>query len=45
MLEIRPYLELRVLHAATLSAKWLFGACGKNLKAKVDVNLNTMKQV
>ncbi|RZK79022.1 MAG: hypothetical protein EOO92_10085, partial [Pedobacter sp.] len=28
---------------ATLSANWLFGAVGKNLKAKVDVNLNTMK--
>eukprot|EP01136_Pigoraptor_vietnamica_P026139 Opistho-1_new@80868 len=27
--------------ATTLSAKWLFGTPGKNLKAKVDVNLNT----
>ena len=27
---------------ATLSANWLFGAAGKNLKAKVDVNLNAM---
>jgi uncharacterized protein YfaS (alpha-2-macroglobulin family) len=29
--------------AATLSANWLFGAVGKNLKAKVDVNLNATK--
>ncbi|WP_276091513.1 MG2 domain-containing protein [Pedobacter sp. JY14-1] len=28
---------------ATLSAAWLFGAPGKNLRAKVDVNLNPMK--
>jgi len=27
--------------AATLSANWLFGAPAQNLKAKVDVNLNT----
>ena len=27
--------------ASTLSAKWLFGAVAQNLKAKVDVNLNT----
>lgn len=28
---------------ATLSANWLFGAVGKNLKAKVDLNLNAME--
>lgn len=28
---------------AVLSANWLFGAVGKDLKAKVDVNLNAMK--
>ncbi len=28
---------------ATLSANWLFGAAGKNLKAKVDVNLSAME--
>lgn len=28
---------------ATLTANWLFGAAGKDLKAKVDVNLNPMK--
>ncbi|RZK20421.1 MAG: hypothetical protein EOO86_04475 [Pedobacter sp.] len=27
--------------AATISAKWLFGTPAQNLKAKVDVNLNT----
>ncbi|RZL14524.1 MAG: hypothetical protein EOO96_30685, partial [Pedobacter sp.] len=27
--------------ASTLSAKWLFGTSAQNLKAKVDVNLNT----
>jgi uncharacterized protein YfaS (alpha-2-macroglobulin family) len=29
--------------ASTLSAKWLFGTPAQNLKAKVDVNLNTME--
>ncbi|WP_443938998.1 alpha-2-macroglobulin family protein [Pedobacter sp. MW01-1-1] len=29
--------------SAILSAKWLFGAVAQNLKAKVDVNLNTVK--
>lgn len=28
---------------ATLSANWLFGAAGKNLKAKVDLNLTAME--
>ncbi|TDQ11659.1 alpha-2-macroglobulin family protein [Pedobacter metabolipauper] len=37
------YLGLGGSSYATLSANWLFGAPGKNLKAKVDVNLNTMK--
>lgn len=36
----RPYLTTGT-SAATLSAKWLFGAVAQNLKAKVDVNLNT----
>lgn len=38
----RKYLGTGMTAAATLSANWLFGAAGKNLKAKVDVNLNTM---
>ncbi|WP_316788443.1 alpha-2-macroglobulin family protein [Pedobacter frigoris] len=37
------YLGIGGASYATLSANWLFGAPGKNLKAKVDVNLNTMK--
>ncbi len=36
----RPYLKTGT-SAATLTAKWLFGAAAQNLKAKVDVNLNT----
>ncbi len=36
----KPYLKAGT-SAATLSAKWLFGAAAQNLKAKVDVNLNT----
>ncbi|WP_163024484.1 hypothetical protein, partial [Pseudomonas viridiflava] len=36
----RSYLKAGT-SAATLSAKWLFGAAAQNLKAKVDVNLNT----
>ncbi|WEK21503.1 MAG: MG2 domain-containing protein [Candidatus Pedobacter colombiensis] len=39
----RTYLGSGGPSTATLSATWLFGAVGKNLKAKVDVNLNTMK--
>lgn len=39
----RKYLGTGTGATATLSANWLFGAPGKNLKAKVDVNLNTMK--
>jgi len=39
----RKYLGTGMASPATLSANWLFGAVGKNLKAKVDVNLNTMK--
>ncbi|KIO75387.1 membrane protein [Pedobacter lusitanus] len=39
----RKYLGTGAAAPATLSANWLFGATGKNLKAKVDVNLNTMK--
>jgi len=37
------YLGSGGVSTATLSANWLFGAVGKNLNAKVDVNLNTMK--
>lgn len=36
------YLGSGAASYATLSANWLFGAVGKHLKAKVDVNLNTM---
>lgn len=39
----RKYLGTGAASPAVLSANWLFGATGKNLKAKVDVNLNTMK--
>lgn len=39
----RKYLGTGAAAPAALSANWLFGATGKNLKAKVDVNLNTMK--
>ena len=39
----RTYLGSGSPAAATLSANWLFGSPGKNLKAKVDVNLNPMK--
>ncbi|WP_316811868.1 MG2 domain-containing protein [Pedobacter heparinus] len=39
----RTYLGAGAAAAATLSASWLFGAPGKHLKAKVDVNLNTMQ--
>lgn len=39
----RAYLGAGGASAATLSATWLFGAPGKHLKAKVDVNLNTMQ--
>lgn len=37
------YLGLGGQSYATLSANWLFGTPAKNLRAKVDVNLNTMK--
>ncbi|MHA4895693.1 alpha-2-macroglobulin family protein [Pedobacter sp. PWIIR3] len=37
------YLGLGANSFATVTANWLFGAPGKNLNAKVDVNLNTMK--
>lgn len=39
----RAYLGSGGASTATLSATWLFGAPGKHLKAKVDVNLNTMQ--
>nr|WP_121272769.1 MG2 domain-containing protein [Pedobacter schmidteae] len=39
----RTYLGSGGPSTANLSAAWLFGAPGKNLKAKVDVNLNTMQ--
>lgn len=39
----RTYLGSGGPSTATLSANWLFGAPGKHLKAKVDVNLNTMQ--
>ncbi|RAJ24954.1 alpha-2-macroglobulin family protein [Pedobacter cryoconitis] len=39
----RKYLGTGATATAALSANWLFGAVGKNLKAKVDVNLNTMQ--
>jgi len=41
----RSYLGTGSVSAATLTANWLFGSPGKNLKAKVDVNLNPMKTV
>ena len=37
----KTYLGNGASSATTLSAKWLFGTPGQNLKAKVDVNLNT----
>ncbi|MGY4386263.1 uncharacterized protein YfaS (alpha-2-macroglobulin family) [Pedobacter sp. UYP24] len=37
------YLGIGANSYATITANWLFGAPGKNLNAKVDVNLNTMK--
>ncbi|MEJ7559428.1 MAG: MG2 domain-containing protein [Pedobacter sp.] len=37
------YLGTGASSTATITANWLFGNVGKNLKAKVDVNLNTMK--
>jgi uncharacterized protein YfaS (alpha-2-macroglobulin family) len=39
----RSYLGSGGPSTATLSAAWLFGSPGKHLKAKVDVNLNTMQ--
>ncbi|MDR6782224.1 uncharacterized protein YfaS (alpha-2-macroglobulin family) [Pedobacter africanus] len=39
----RTYLGSGGPSTAALSANWLFGAPGKHLKAKVDVNLNTMQ--
>lgn len=39
----RKELGTGTVSTATLSANWLFGAVGKNLKAKVDVNLNAME--
>lgn len=39
----RTYLGSGASSTATLSAAWLFGTPGKHLKAKVDVNLNTMQ--
>ncbi|EDM38409.1 putative outer membrane protein [Pedobacter sp. BAL39] len=39
----RPYLGIGASSTASLAANWLFGAPGKHLKAKVDVNLNTME--
>ncbi|MCD0489990.1 hypothetical protein LPB86_17240 [Pedobacter sp. MC2016-14] len=38
----RTYLSSGPASTANLTATWLFGTPGKNLKAKVDVNLNTM---
>jgi uncharacterized protein YfaS (alpha-2-macroglobulin family) len=37
------YMGSGATSTATLSAAWLFGSRGKHLKAKVDVNLNTMR--
>jgi uncharacterized protein YfaS (alpha-2-macroglobulin family) len=37
----KRYLGNGASSASTLSAKWLFGTPAQNLKAKVDVNLNT----
>ncbi|TKC10081.1 hypothetical protein FA048_07690 [Pedobacter polaris] len=37
----KTYLGNGTSSATTLSAKWLFGTPAQNLKAKVDVNLNT----
>ncbi|MFI5453063.1 alpha-2-macroglobulin [Pedobacter sp. UC225_61] len=37
----KTYLGNGTASATTLSAKWLFGSPAQNLKAKVDVNLNT----
>lgn len=37
----KTYLGNGASSATTLSAKWLFGTPAQNLKAKVDVNLNT----
>lgn len=37
----KAYLGNGAVAANTLSAKWLFGTPAQNLKAKVDVNLNT----
>jgi uncharacterized protein YfaS (alpha-2-macroglobulin family) len=39
----RTYLGNGSASATTLSAKWLFGTPAQHLKAKVDVNLNTME--
>ena len=39
----RTYLGNGASAAASLTATWLFGNVGKNLKAKVDVNLNPTK--
>ncbi|WP_316741971.1 alpha-2-macroglobulin family protein [Pedobacter antarcticus] len=39
----RTYLGTGNQAPATLTASWLFGSPGKDLKAKVDVNLNPMK--
>ncbi|WP_199140767.1 alpha-2-macroglobulin family protein [Pedobacter sp. ASV12] len=39
----KTYLGNGASSATTLSAKWLFGTPAQNLKAKVDVNLNTMQ--
>lgn len=39
----RTYLGSGGPSTANLSAAWLFGSPGKHLKAKVDVNLNTMQ--
>jgi uncharacterized protein YfaS (alpha-2-macroglobulin family) len=39
----QTYLGNGAPSATTLSAKWLFGTPAQHLKAKVDVNLNTME--
>jgi uncharacterized protein YfaS (alpha-2-macroglobulin family) len=41
----KKYLSAGTMSKATLSANWLFGAIGKNLKAKVDVSLKTNQTI
>jgi uncharacterized protein YfaS (alpha-2-macroglobulin family) len=39
----KKYMSAGFNSTANLSASWLFGATGKNLRAKVDVNLKTIQ--